>query len=56
MSSPMNRRRILAGAAATTGLVAMPAILRAQGGPIKIGTLTPLTAPAGSTARRWPMW
>jgi branched-chain amino acid transport system substrate-binding protein len=45
MSITFNRRALLAGAA--TGLVAMPAILRAQAAPIRLGTLTPLTGAGG---------
>jgi branched-chain amino acid transport system substrate-binding protein len=37
----MNRRRLLAGAAATTTLLATPAIVRAQGGALKVGVLLP---------------
>jgi len=37
----LNRRRLLAGAAATTATVAAPAILRAQGGPLKVGVILP---------------
>src|SRR3984957_4659970 len=36
-----NRRHLLAGAAATAATVATPAILRAQGGPLKVGVLLP---------------
>src|ERR1700692_1526685 len=36
-----NRRHLLAGAAATAATVAAPAILRAQGGPLKVGMLLP---------------
>jgi len=36
-----NRRRLLAGAAATAATVAAPAILRAQGGPLKVGVILP---------------
>ena len=36
-----NRRHLLAGAAATAATVAAPAILRAQGGPLKVGVLLP---------------
>src|ERR1700693_6035223 len=35
------RRPLLAGAAATAATVAAPAILRAQGGPLKVGVLLP---------------
>jgi branched-chain amino acid transport system substrate-binding protein len=41
------RRRFLEGTAATVGLLAMPAIVRAQGAPIKLATLTPLTGAGG---------
>jgi branched-chain amino acid transport system substrate-binding protein len=36
-----NRRHLLAGAAATAAIVAAPAILRAQSGPLKVGVLLP---------------
>jgi branched-chain amino acid transport system substrate-binding protein len=36
-----NRRHLLAGAAATAATVAAPAILRAQGSPLKVGVLLP---------------
>jgi branched-chain amino acid transport system substrate-binding protein len=36
-----NRRRLLAGAAATTAMLAAPAIVRAQNGPLKVGVLLP---------------
>ena len=36
-----NRRRLLAAAAATAATVAAPAILRAQGGPLKVGVILP---------------
>ena len=35
------RRRVLAGAAATAATLAAPAIVRAQGGPLKVGVLLP---------------
>ena len=38
-----NRRTILRGAAATGALLAAPALVRAQGAPIKIGILQPVT-------------
>lgn len=41
----LNRRALLLGAAAT---LATPAILRAQTGPIRLGTLTPLTGAGGT--------
>jgi branched-chain amino acid transport system substrate-binding protein len=37
----VDRRRLLAGAAAATTLLAAPAIGRAQGGPLKVGVLLP---------------
>ena len=37
----VSRRRVLAGAAATTALLASPAIVRAQGGALKVGVLLP---------------
>jgi branched-chain amino acid transport system substrate-binding protein len=36
-----NRRHLLAGAAATAATLAAPAIVRAQGGPLKVGVLLP---------------
>src|SRR6202167_4701062 len=36
-----NRRRVLAGAGATAAALAAPAIVRAQGGPLKVGVLLP---------------
>ena len=45
----LSRRQILAATALAAGTLAMPRILRAQGsGPIKLGTLTPLTGSGGS--------
>jgi branched-chain amino acid transport system substrate-binding protein len=38
---PLNRRYLLAGAAVTTATIAAPAILRAQGGPLKVGVILP---------------
>src|SRR5580765_75833 len=39
----LNRRRFLATTAAASGAIAMPSILRAQGGPVKLGVLHPVT-------------
>src|SRR5215475_65026 len=39
----VDRRRFLAATAAATGTVAMPSILRAQGAPVKLGVLHPVT-------------
>ncbi|MFL5094832.1 MAG: ABC transporter substrate-binding protein [Xanthobacteraceae bacterium] len=39
--SSLTRRRLLSGAAAATSLVATPALVRAQGGPVKVGVLLP---------------
>ena len=36
-----SRRRVLAGAAAAAATIAAPAIVRAQGGPLKVGVLLP---------------
>jgi len=41
MNSHITRRRMLAGAAAATTLIAAPAIVRAQGGALKVGVLLP---------------
>jgi branched-chain amino acid transport system substrate-binding protein len=38
-----SRRTVLAGAAATTGLIAMPGLIRAQAPQIKLGILQPVT-------------
>lgn len=43
-----HRRSVLKGAAAATALLAVPGALRAQAGPIRLGTLTPLTGAGGS--------
>src|SRR5215218_8629358 len=37
----LTRRRLLSGAAAATSLMATPAVVRAQGGPVKVGVLLP---------------
>jgi branched-chain amino acid transport system substrate-binding protein len=39
--SSLTRRRLLGGAAAVTSLIATPAIVRAQGAPLKVGVLLP---------------
>ena len=44
----LHRRSVLKGAAAATALLAAPGALRAQAGPIRLGTLTPLTGAGGS--------
>src|SRR5580658_1378254 len=36
-----NRRHLLAGAAATAASLAAPAVVRAQGGPLKVGVILP---------------
>src|SRR3954471_8501287 len=41
VSTTLNRRRLLAGAAAATTAMAAPAIVRAQGGMLKVGVLLP---------------
>ena len=40
-NASLNRRRLLAGAAAVTTVIAAPAIVRAQGGALKVGVLLP---------------
>ena len=40
-STALNRRRLLAGAAAVTTVIAAPAIVRAQGAALKVGVLLP---------------
>lgn len=42
-----DRRHLLAGAAGLAGFAALPALVRAQGAPIKLATLTPLTGAGG---------
>ena len=44
----LNRRRLLAGSVMLAGASVLPARVRAQAAPIKIGTLTPLTGAGGS--------
>ena len=41
MQTRLTRRTLLAGSAAATALLAAPAIVRAQGGPLKVGVLLP---------------
>src|SRR5215211_1672096 len=51
----LSRRRVLAGAAAATGLLAAPAIVRAQSQSLKIAVLLPRSgylAPAGQSCHR----
>ena len=43
----LNRRSLLGGVAALAGLAALPHAVLAQAGPIKLGTLTPLTGAGG---------
>ncbi len=47
MDKRMNRRTLIAGSAAAAGLLAMPAIGRAQGAPIRLATLLPMTGAGG---------
>ena len=44
----VRRRTVVKGMLAASALVAAPAILRAQGGPMKIGFLTVKTGPLAS--------
>jgi branched-chain amino acid transport system substrate-binding protein len=44
----MTRRSLMGAAATLTGLAALPAGLQAQGAPIKLGSLTPLTGAGGT--------
>ena len=46
----LNRRHVLAGAAATAATIAAPAIVRAEGGPLKVGVLLPRS---GFEGRHW---
>jgi len=54
-SMAISRRGLLAGAAAATSLFAAPAIVRAQGGPLKLGVILPLSgvqAGVGQSCKR----
>jgi branched-chain amino acid transport system substrate-binding protein len=58
-ASPLSRRTLLSGAAALGALAAAPRVARAQGGVIRLGTLTPLTGaggPYGPPMRRAMEW
>src|SRR5436190_1375303 len=44
----ISRRRFLVGAAALAGVGSAPAVVRAQGASIRLGTLTPLTGAGGN--------
>ena len=46
--TPFSRRTFLGGAAAFAAAAGAPAVARAQGAPIRLGTLTPLTGAGGS--------
>jgi len=48
----INRRRALAAGGAILSTLALPAGLRAQGKPIRIGSTLPLTGPGGGGAPR----
>jgi branched-chain amino acid transport system substrate-binding protein len=55
MRNSVTRRGVLAGAAAATSVLAAPSILRAQGGPLKIGVVLPLSgvqAGVGQSCKR----
>lgn len=47
MGMDIDRRRLLAGTAAVAGSLAIPAVGRAQGAPIRLATLLPLTGAGG---------
>lgn len=47
MTNALSRRRLLAGSAALTAAAMLPMRVMAQDGPIRIGTLTPLTGSGG---------
>lgn len=54
-SMAISRRGLLTGAAAATSLFAAPAIVRAQGGPLKLGVILPLSgvqAGVGQSCKR----
>jgi branched-chain amino acid transport system substrate-binding protein len=46
--SSLTRRQVLTGAAASASLLAAPALAHAQGGPLKIGVILPLSGVQGS--------
>jgi branched-chain amino acid transport system substrate-binding protein len=48
----MERRTVLKGMGATAAAIAMPHVARAQGEPIKIGLILPMTGPFTSTGRQ----
>jgi branched-chain amino acid transport system substrate-binding protein len=48
MSQPISRRAFLEGGAAALALGVAPGVARAQGGAIRLGTLTPLTGAGGN--------
>ena len=47
MDKRIDRRTLIAGTAAAAGVLAMPAIGRAQGAPIRLATLLPMTGAGG---------
>ena len=51
----LSRRDLLAGTAGIAALSAMPAVVQAQEGPIKIGFPCPLTGPYGAEAQNQVM-
>lgn len=48
MAQRISRRAFLGGTAASLAIVSVPAVLRAQAGAIRLGTLTPLTGAGGN--------
>ena len=51
MSKIFTRRDALVGLAGATAILASPAVLRAQGSSLKMGTFFPLTGPASLSDR-----
>jgi branched-chain amino acid transport system substrate-binding protein len=48
MAQRISRRAFLGGTAASLAVVSVPAVIRAQGGAIRLGSLTPLTGAGGN--------
>ena len=52
----LNRRRLLAGAAAAGSLMAAPALVRAQSAPLKVGVLLPRSGAQASIGQLRPLY
>jgi len=49
-----SRRRFMQASGALGLAAALPGVVRAQGAPLQLGVLTPLTGAGDSTVRGWP--